>query len=94
VRGDIYRYIRSAGRAFDVVFADPPYDLPDIEHLPDTIGRSGVIRKNGWLIMEHRSSSSVEPDPSMFRTIRKELGQTIALILQFCPDTLEQTERA
>ena len=94
VRGDIYRYIGNAGRPFDIVFADPPYDLPDIEQLPEILGRSGVIRNGGWLIMEHRSSSRVEPDPALFRTIRKELGQTIALILQFSPDTLEQTGTA
>jgi len=86
VRSDVYRFLESGRKPYDVVFADPPYDLPDIESLPDTIGRSGLVREGGWLIMEHRSSSTVEPDASMFRTIRKELGQTIALIMQFGAD--------
>lgn len=93
IRGDIYAYLEQAGREFDVVFADPPYELPEIERLPDVIGRSGVLRKGGWLVMEHRSSSSVEPDPAMFRTIRKELGQTIALIIQFAPGNQDDSER-
>ena len=93
IRGDVYMYIGSSGMQFDVVFADPPYDLPEIERLPDTIGRSGVLREKGWLIMEHRSSSHVEPDPAMFRIIRKELGQTIALILQYSPDPRDAEAR-
>ncbi len=93
VRGDVYAYLRQARREFDVVFADPPYDLPGIEQLPDAIGRSGVIRRGGWLVMEHRSTSLVQPDPAMFAVVRKELGQTIALILHYAPQDGNLSER-
>ncbi len=83
IRDDVLRYVVRAGRQFDVVFADPPYDLDGIERLPDTLALSGVVREGGWLVMEHRSSSHVAPDPALFSTVRKELGQTIALILRY-----------
>ena len=84
-REDVSRFIAGSRRAYDLVFADPPYDLVGIETLADVIGRSGVVKTGGWVVMEHRSSSRVEPDPGLFRTIRKELGQTIALIMHYDP---------
>jgi 16S rRNA (guanine(966)-N(2))-methyltransferase RsmD len=82
VRGDIYRYLRSRPPAFDLVFADPPYDLEGIADLPSVIDASGALKPGGWLVMEHRSTTHVEPDPSKFAVVRKELGQTIALVMQ------------
>jgi 16S rRNA (guanine(966)-N(2))-methyltransferase RsmD len=83
LRGDMYRYLRSHPPAFDLVFADPPYDLEGIVDLPKTIAQSGAIRPGGWLVMEHRSNTHVTPDPAVFSTIVKTLGQTVALIMQY-----------
>lgn len=82
VRADVFRYLKGNPFSFDVVFADPPYKLDSITTLPDVIGRSGAIKPGGWMVMEHSSFTPMEPDASMFDVIRKELGQTIVLILQ------------
>lgn len=37
----------------DLVFADPPYDMPDLHSLPDEILASGLVKPGGWLIVEH-----------------------------------------
>ena len=82
VRADVFRYLKGNPFAFDVVFADPPYKLDTITSLPDVIGHSGAIKPGGWMVMEHSSFTPMEPDASLFEIIRKELGQTIVLILQ------------
>ncbi|OGU30216.1 MAG: 16S rRNA (guanine(966)-N(2))-methyltransferase RsmD [Ignavibacteria bacterium GWA2_55_11] len=82
VRGDVFRYLASPGRSFDLVFADPPYKLGTIGSLADVIGRSGALRPGGWLVMEHSTETPVEPDATLFTVLRKQLGQTMVLILQ------------
>jgi len=41
---------------YDIVFADPPYDLPWLKDIPDLVTNSGIIRKDGFFILEHPRS--------------------------------------
>jgi 16S rRNA (guanine(966)-N(2))-methyltransferase RsmD len=49
-------------QAFDVIFADPPYDLPDddLASVLATIGANGWLAPDGLLVIE-RSTRSPEP---------------------------------
>jgi len=47
--------LRKIGGAFDVVFADPPYDFTDFEGLLTAIGGSGLLAEGGQVIVEHSS---------------------------------------
>jgi 16S rRNA (guanine966-N2)-methyltransferase len=38
---------------FDVVFADPPYDYADHETVIRDVFEHGILKEDGWLIMEH-----------------------------------------
>ena len=38
---------------YDIIFADPPYDLVHLSELPKVIFNKMMIKRNGWLIMEH-----------------------------------------
>ncbi len=53
VRGDVFRYIDSCTRGFDIVFADPPYDLPDFGEIPGKVLASKLLRPGATFIMEH-----------------------------------------
>lgn len=35
VKADAFKYLQSLGQQFDFIFADPPYELPGIDSLPD-----------------------------------------------------------
>ena len=50
-------YLRKAGRKFDIVFADPPYDLPWLTDIPGMVRDSGVVAPGGILILEHSGKS-------------------------------------
>lgn len=82
VRSDVFRFLKGNVRAYDVVFCDPPYKLDTIATLPEVIGRSAALKPGGWMVMEHSTFTPFDPDPSMFEVIRKELGQTVVLVLQ------------
>ena len=54
IRGDIFRYIPSCQpSSFDLVFADPPYDMPRFEEIPGMVIESGIVRPGGIFIIEH-----------------------------------------
>ena len=66
VNQDVHRFIKSfstksSGKAFDIVFADPPYRSDDIISDLELIGRAGMLSPTGILVLEHFSKHQV-PD--------------------------------
>lgn len=53
IKGDALQYIETATVGYDIVFADPPYDLPDFGVIPEKILSSGVLKPTSLFIMEH-----------------------------------------
>lgn len=53
VRGDVFKYISTCHRHFDFIFADPPYDHPRFEEVPELILSSPMVRPGTIVIVEH-----------------------------------------
>ncbi len=53
VRADVFRFIQSTKKKFDLIFADPPYALPGIDTISKLIFENELLSKQGWLIIEH-----------------------------------------
>jgi len=54
IRGDVLRYLSSGAKtSFDLVFADPPYDLTELPALPDLVLNSDLLREKGIFVLEH-----------------------------------------
>lgn len=54
LRADALKFIKDSGAApFDILFADPPYDLPGFGDIPGAILSSGLIKEGSLFIMEH-----------------------------------------
>jgi len=52
-KGDVFRAIKSINEKFDIVFADPPYQLSGIENLADTLLALDIYNEGAVLIIEH-----------------------------------------
>jgi 16S rRNA (guanine(966)-N(2))-methyltransferase RsmD len=50
---EVRTYLKICKAKYDVVFADPPYDLRWLEDIPDMVTRSGILEKDGFLVLEH-----------------------------------------
>ena len=50
---DVKAYLKACSVKYDVVFADPPYDLTWLNEIPDLVTQSGVIKEDGFFILEH-----------------------------------------
>lgn len=53
VRSDAFRVIKNPWESYDLIFADPPYDLEKLETLPEQIFSEKLLLKGGWFILEH-----------------------------------------
>ena len=54
LRADAVRYIREyTGRPFDIVFADPPYDMPGFGDIPGAVLSGGLLGPGSVFVMEH-----------------------------------------
>ena len=66
VREDAFMYIRNCVRAYDIVFSDPPYDLPQLENIPLLIFENELLKGDGWLIFEHSRRQDFSALPECF----------------------------
>lgn len=53
LREDVFRFLGRQFPPFDLVFADPPFDLPAFDTVPEKVLASGIIKKGGLFILEH-----------------------------------------
>lgn len=56
VRGDALRFLSTARVPYDIVFADPPYDMPGFAEIPGKILGSGAVKPGTLVIVEHNKS--------------------------------------
>jgi len=53
LRADVFRFLKTCHQQFDIVFADPPYALPELPQLPRQILDGGLLKPSGLLVFEH-----------------------------------------
>ena len=53
IKGDVFKYISTSSRSFDIIFADPPYDHPRFEEVPELILYSPLVKPGTIVIIEH-----------------------------------------
>ena len=63
VRADALRFIQIPGHSYNLVFADPPYEMEKIDTLPDKILGNPLLEENGWFILEHSRSYDFSQHP-------------------------------
>jgi len=53
VKGDVFKYTANCSMRFDLIFADPPYDLENISEIPDLIFKYDLLAPDGIFVLEH-----------------------------------------
>jgi len=53
LKGDVFKFLADCRQQFDIIFADPPYALKELEKIPQIIIEKGLLKENGVFIMEH-----------------------------------------
>lgn len=62
--GDALKFIERGREPFDLVFADPPYALPELGELPERVMNSGLLKDASLFVLEHGKNYdfSTRPD--------------------------------
>lgn len=63
VHSDVFRFIANCKESFDVVFADPPYDLEFFKEVPEGYSAPTLLSRGAF-------SFSSTPKPTIFQTFR------------------------
>lgn len=63
IRGDVFQFVAKCREQFDIIFADPPYTLPQIPQLPDIILSRPLLGENGILVLEHGKTNDFSRHP-------------------------------
>lgn len=63
-RGDVIRYLREETDKYDLIFADPPYDIPEIPLIPKLVFERELLNPGGVLIVEHHTMKRLDDHPN------------------------------
>ncbi len=66
VKSDVFRYIKYCSKTYDIIFADPPYNLEQFETLPHLIFEKKLLKDKGWFVLEHSKKQDFGLDPNYF----------------------------
>jgi 16S rRNA G966 N2-methylase RsmD len=64
LKADVFRFLKEDNDTFDLIFADPPYDIPQIPLIADLVFERKLLRPDGMLIVEHPSSKRIGNHPN------------------------------
>jgi len=60
---DAFQYLERSNESFDLVFADPPYNMEGIEQIPELVFKKNLLRENGLFILEHSKHHDFSAHP-------------------------------
>ena len=63
LHADVFKFITRSQEPYDIIFADPPYMLPNIEEIPDLVLGNNLLAKDGIFILEHGKSNTFTSHP-------------------------------
>lgn len=69
-KADVFKYLQQSKGSYQIIFADPPYNLPNIPQIPELVLQNNLLTENGLLIVEHPSSLKLNGQPGFKETRR------------------------
>lgn len=63
IKTDAFHFLKNSKQQFDVIFADPPFDLKETVLLPALVFENNLLKEGGRLIIEHPKATRFDfPD--------------------------------
>jgi 16S rRNA G966 N2-methylase RsmD len=59
----VFRFVKSCRQQFDLIFADPPYQLPNLPTIPDLIFEHQLLAPDGIFVFEHGKQNDFSQHP-------------------------------
>lgn len=68
IQTDAFDFVKKTEKQYNIVFADPPYNLEGIETLPSAIFDGGFLKPSGEFILEHSDKKDFSNHPNYIGT--------------------------
>jgi len=62
-KADVFKYLEMETDQYDLIFADPPYDLNRIPEIPKIVFEKNLLKPGGLLVVEHQSMQNLSQQP-------------------------------
>lgn len=69
-RSDALKWLESNNKSYDLIFADPPHDMPNIKDLPDVVMQSSASSNGALFILEHNHRDDFSKHQSFMKLRR------------------------
>lgn len=66
VKQDVFRFLSGTNVSYDLIFADPPYQMENISDIPDYVFRNNHLNPDGLLIVEHGIKTDFSAHPNFY----------------------------
>jgi 16S rRNA (guanine(966)-N(2))-methyltransferase RsmD len=70
LKADAFKFLQTCREQFDLIFADPPYDLKEVDTIPGIIFEKDLLKPGGMLILEHSKSHDLTMLPRFNRELK------------------------
>lgn len=81
VQMDVFEYLELTTEKFDIIFADPPYEMDNIGMIEQLIFKNQLLLHGGWLIIEHKPKHSFD-NTRHFKQARKYGSSVFSIFSQ------------
>ena len=62
IKTDVFKFLEINQESYDLIFADPPFDLEQIDQLPTLVFEGNHLKEKGVLILEHSEKNDFSKD--------------------------------
>lgn len=90
VKSDVFKFLEKCNSNFDIVFADPPYDLDQakFEKVVLLVFENNILSEEGMMIIEHSKHTQLDHLPNF--SFQKNYGGSVFSFFEF--ETDEETK--
>lgn len=68
VKANVFLYLKSCTKKFDLIFSDAPYDLEGSDEVIKLVFERDLLKDGGFLIFEHSKEQNFEEHPNFWQT--------------------------
>ena len=68
-KADVFKFLKKSPETFQIIFADPPFELPQFETIPDAVLSTSLLADDGVFILEHPKNFDFSKHP-FFKEVR------------------------
>lgn len=85
IKADVFTFMMKTYDTYDVIYADPPYDMDDIGRIHEYVFENNLLNDGGWLIIEHSKRDNFSELP--YHADSRKYGRTILSVFKYSKDS-------